>query len=1255
MNIPVQHLSVRIPWHDSAWNGSVCDNPKENGSCMFLPRINKSKDSDREECIAGTMLHELEQVDLPPCVAEKVHFMSPHSIYKKVDHPYSKNFNNSKFYGHYKETTLCYPGYSFSVVPYNWMLKNAQDDTSTIATELKLDYDFNKEPALGFDNSWIQQVDNQRSLLDTFINPIKPHHSLVFIYAKNIPYVDSSSRVLIGVGHVNSIGELTEYEYEGDTDIPFRSTLWERPVFHTIRDDFSDGFLLPYHDFFEQVEKDSSIPVNDYIAFAPSFEEFSYGSEWVSNDTAIESLLILHEKLKRFESILSSKNYEKQYKWIESELSKLWKMRGPFPGLGAVLSGLNVPSGNLLAWELDKLIRDDSTEEVIKSPWDFIKNLFDGETSVLSEKYPLSQTIRATWNNFSNEEIEFLKLLSRMHLTNEQVEKIIDINEVEQKEILKNPYLLYERFRLSEIIFSPLLIDKAIFSDKKTLVNFPLSKYTDIVSPDDQRRLRALTVYLLEAAALAGDTFLTDSQLVTKLDELPIQPLCNPSIRNLLAISEFLKDEVDKYILDEDTKSYYFKLQRLVEVKKKISDFVIKRIKRSFDPSIELDWHKLLNQKLDSIDRASPVWYQKKEDAARVEKADALNVLANNRFSVLIGPAGTGKTTLLKVLCEQDFIRSGSLLMLAPTGKARVKMGKDAKTLGQFLISSKRYNPKTGKYLLNSKAEAKQYDTVIVDESSMLTEEQLAALIDSLVGVKRFILVGDYRQLPPIGSGRPFVDIIDFLKQHDKAFCELKVIFRQYANDKIPKDEIDRLDIRLAKWFSSDDIQKNEVDIFDEIVETPRMESENIEFIEWHNVKDLESKIIEVTNSEIENLLERTEGKVLWNNNVANFDASLGSTVHYEESNWSGYGIASAQDIENWQVVSPMKTAGYGTKVLNQQIQKVFRGKIKEKAIFPGKYKKRKMNKPIADDQIVYSDKVINTKNISLNKPWNKVFNPKKINEAEVLKYIANGEIGLHIGKYGDWTGSSRPVNIVFSSQPDYAYIFNESDFKEDGDIQLELAYAITVHKSQGSGFNTVIFILPNPCPVLSRELFYTALTRQEDRIVVLHQGDIKDFRKYTSDEYSETARRLTDLFNKPELKIVNNKYYDSKYIQVSEKGEFMISKSEVIIADKLYNNQIPYVYESAIKDDRGITIHPDFTIEDSDSGIIYYWEHLGMLTDDNYRSKWKRKQEWYDRSGVEEYTKNSNADKQLIITRDKPDGGIDSSEIKEILEELFL
>ncbi|WGH75636.1 AAA family ATPase [Tenacibaculum tangerinum] len=1267
MNIPTQHLSVRVPWHDSGWNGKVCCHPRDNGSCMFLPRINESKDVDQEEELAEQWMHELKPSQLPPCVGEKVHFMSPHAIYKKVNHPYSKNDGNSQFYGHYRETTYCYPGYSFSVIPYNWMLKDKDTNESDKAAALQLPFEPEKEPALNFKNSWVQQIDNQRLLLDTFIQPIRPAHSLVFIYAKNVPFIDTTARVLIGVGHISEIGKLTEYAYDDQLPKSFRSTLWERPVFHTIRDDFKNGFLLPYQEFFKLAEKDDSINIHDYIALAPSFEQFSYGTEWVSNDSAIESLLILLEKLRKFEQLLPDKNYEAQFKWIDKELSRLWKMRGPFPGLGAVLSGMKIAEGNLIAWELDSLVRDEVDGPVVRNPWDYIEKLFNGDLSFLpaNVKLSISDTQKQTWNHYSKEEKDFLQFLSRMHIINDQVNLVIDAKAKDQKAYLQNPYLLYEHTRLQLTGFQVSTIDKAIFGDPAGIEKFPLPELCDLNTPLDQRRVRAFAVKALEETAVVGNTLLTDTQLITKLDEQPVEPLCNPSIRNLMAIADFMKKEVTQHVLDEEEEIYYFKLKRFDAIKSKIRNFVQKRLRRKIDPPIVQDWRGLIDQKFGDINPNKPNWYQERDKRARQEKANALEVLANSRVSVLIGPAGTGKTTLLNILCEQDFIKNSTVLRLAPTGKARVKMGADAKTLAQFLIQAKRYNPETGQYFMNPNAEARQYDTVIVDESSMLTEEQLAALLDSLSGVSRFILIGDYRQLPPIGAGRPFVDIKIYMEQQGKGIAELRELFRQNSDESEAESEPDRLDVRLSRWFSDDPFKKSEIDVFEEIGDQQDHDWGNIQFIEWHNVRHLEEILIDVTNREIEGLLSRTEGKIL-RSEQANFDASLGGN-YIEEYKWTGFDINSAKEVENWQILSPTNTAGYGTKVINQKIQKTFRAKTKEKAIFPGSwtkngktyYKARKMPKPVADDGIVFGDKVINLKNKRWNQPWSYVFNPNNIDDENIIRYFANGEIGLHIGAYGKWDAEKkkyqRPIYIAFSSQQGFAYSFQEGDFSEDGDIQMDLAYSITVHKSQGSGFKVVLFILPNPCPVLSRELFYTALTRQEDRILILHQGDFKDYRKFTSGEYSETGRRLTDLMAEPQLKLINKKYYDTKYIQVSEKGEFMISKSEVIIADKLHNKGIQYVYEAPILDEKGVTIHPDFTIEDPDSGIIYYWEHLGLLQKDDYRSKWKRKQEWYERNGIVNYKENPDADKQLILTRDKPDGGIDSSEIKDIIEELFL
>ena len=75
----------------------------------------------------------------------------------------------------------------------------------------------------------------------------------------------------------------------------------------------------------------------------------------------------------------------------------------------------------------------------------------------------------------------------------------------------------------------------------------------------------------------------------------------------------------------------------------------------------------------------------------------------------------------------------------------------------------------------------------------------------------------------------------------------------------------------------------------------------------------------------------------------------------------------------------------------------------------------------------------------------------------------------------------------------------------------------------------------------------------------------------------------------------------------------------------------------------------PDFTIKDAASGSYIIWEHLGMMSDQGYRNLWESKKKVYEANGFSE------ANGNLIVSMDSKDGGIDSQEIQNKIDEYLL
>jgi exodeoxyribonuclease V alpha subunit len=347
---------------------------------------------------------------------------------------------------------------------------------------------------------------------------------------------------------------------------------------------------------------------------------------------------------------------------------------------------------------------------------------------------------------------------------------------------------------------------------------------------------------------------------------------------------------------------------------------------------------------------------------------------------------------------------------------------------------------------------------------------------------------------------------------------------------------------------------------------------------------------------------------------VADVAADIGDTTDHDWRFWRA-AFGDNKRPELYQVLTPYRGEEFGTESLNAAFQELVQGRP------PGEMR------IIDRSGIALNDKVIQIKNRPPSNPilaW--VWSTRRNKQVEVY----NGELGFanphsFDAKKTSWAGF-RPVRcqVSFSSKPDYAVGYGRDLGKrpdgrwirrEDIDENLELAYAVSIHKAQGSEFDRVYFVVPkHKQTLLSRELFYTGLTRAARHCTLLIEEDISPLLSMRRLERSRLLRINASLFSfRPvpdDLRVLGGWYEEGKIH--STLTEYMVrSKSEVIIANLLFDREIPFQYEAPLFAPDGTFYLPDFTI--SWHGQDWYWEHLGRLDDADYRNHWETKCAWYD------------------------------------------
>ena len=566
-------------------------------------------------------------------------------------------------------------------------------------------------------------------------------------------------------------------------------------------------------------------------------------------------------------------------------------------------------------------------------------------------------------------------------------------------ELAVKTYKLYGETAIDMLYDDPyLLMDRELDAPFGAVDRFAIELG---VAGDDPRRVSAGVLFELRYNLTAGHSFLPQDKLIS-------------ATAQLLSVSE-----------DTVIRRIGVLLQTGQLIQDRLADIQIIYLPELYDAEIYCNMRlsalsgdeyappKRPDKLLQQASAASGLQYTEQQKAA-IREAVTSGLL------LITGGPGTGKTTIVNGILSLYDQMGLTTLLAAPTGRAAKRLtevtGRDASTIHRLLGAG--IDPCSGQLVFSKNADDPlKADAVVVDEMSMVDILLLHSLLRAIPENCRLILVGDPDQLPPVGPGSPFRDM---LRSQTLPSVRLTEIFRQAQQSLIV------------------------------------MNAHRVNQGQLPELRDVKSDFFFLN---------------------ANCEEAVGQTIVAlcAQRLPKNMGIPADQI----QVLTPTKKGGTGTLHLNKLLQASLNPPSPDK-------KERQFGEFVFRE----GDRVMQIRN-NYDILW------KKTDGSAVGTGIFNGDIGI----IRSIDTAMEQLTVVFDDR--------EADYDFTQLNELEPAFAMTVHKSQGSEYRAVVMAAWNGSAyLLNRSILYTAITRARELLVIV--GNPQTVTAMT--ENARVGRRYTGL-----------------------------------------------------------------------------------------------------------------------------------------------